>query len=277
MTSGFIEKARLPKLLALADALVQPGHPGPFNDYRLPSKLPEFLASGRPVILPATNIALEMRDGAEGLFLSSGTPENIADCCQSVFSDAALSGRLGQAGAAFARAHFDLETNTDVLLKAYSETIMAPERPFWKRVRETRGSDLSATAAELVGELRSTVEPERRPPSSPLPRTWRRSWASSTSAIRNAADLAKDGLRTQLEETLRHLQLERGLTSQHVQNLQGRIDALDRQMELQKKLSSRHIQNLRGEDPGDRTARPESVEIGRSRACKAGVADRGDG
>jgi glycosyltransferase involved in cell wall biosynthesis len=49
---GFIEKAKLPQLLALADVLVQPGRPGPFNDYRLPSKLPEFLSSGRPVILP---------------------------------------------------------------------------------------------------------------------------------------------------------------------------------------------------------------------------------
>src|SRR5262249_12867260 len=51
---GFIEKSRLPNLLALADVLVQPGHPGPFNDFRLPSKLPEFLASGKPVALPAT-------------------------------------------------------------------------------------------------------------------------------------------------------------------------------------------------------------------------------
>ncbi|HUR56263.1 MAG TPA: hypothetical protein VM029_01035, partial [Opitutaceae bacterium] len=36
---GFIEKAKLPKLLALADVLVQPGRSGAFNDYRLPSKL----------------------------------------------------------------------------------------------------------------------------------------------------------------------------------------------------------------------------------------------
>src|SRR5690606_35614155 len=31
---GFVEKQKLPRLLALADVLVQPGHPGPFNDYR---------------------------------------------------------------------------------------------------------------------------------------------------------------------------------------------------------------------------------------------------
>ncbi|RME68227.1 MAG: hypothetical protein D6781_11465, partial [Verrucomicrobia bacterium] len=60
---GIIEKHRLPGLLALADALVQPGRPGPFNDYRLPSKLPEFLASGRPVVTPASNLGLRLRDG----------------------------------------------------------------------------------------------------------------------------------------------------------------------------------------------------------------------
>ena len=43
---GFVEKAKLPALLALADVLVQPGTAGAFNDYRLPSKLPEFLSSG---------------------------------------------------------------------------------------------------------------------------------------------------------------------------------------------------------------------------------------
>jgi hypothetical protein len=47
-------------LLALADLLVQPGKPDAFNDYRFPSKLPEFLSVGRPVILPDTNIAKHM-------------------------------------------------------------------------------------------------------------------------------------------------------------------------------------------------------------------------
>jgi hypothetical protein len=46
----------IPAYLGLADAYVQPGPPDVFNRYRLPSKLPEFLAMGRPVILPHCNI-----------------------------------------------------------------------------------------------------------------------------------------------------------------------------------------------------------------------------
>ena len=62
---GFIAKSRLPGLLGIADALVQPGRPGPFNDYRLPSKLPEFLGlrtAGRP---STDKRGARMREGVE--------------------------------------------------------------------------------------------------------------------------------------------------------------------------------------------------------------------
>jgi glycosyltransferase involved in cell wall biosynthesis len=128
---GFVDKARLPVLLASADVLVQPGHPNVFNDYRLPSKLPEFLASGRPVILPAANVAAQLRDGTEALVLRTGTPAEIADLCQRVFADPALAARLGENGAAFARQHFDLARNTAALAGFYQRLTAAPARADW--------------------------------------------------------------------------------------------------------------------------------------------------
>ena len=62
----------IPGYLALADAYVQPGAPDDFNRYRLPSKLPEFLAMGRPVILPACNLGNELTDGENALLLREG-------------------------------------------------------------------------------------------------------------------------------------------------------------------------------------------------------------
>src|SRR5262249_34497678 len=62
---GFVGRERVAELLTVADVLVQPGGAGPFNDYRFPSKLPEFLASGKPVVLPATNIGRCLRDGED--------------------------------------------------------------------------------------------------------------------------------------------------------------------------------------------------------------------
>jgi glycosyltransferase involved in cell wall biosynthesis len=139
---GFVAKCRLPKLLALADVLVQPGCTGPFNDYRLPSKLPEFLAMGKPVVLPASNIGRKLRDGVDALLLHSGAPAEIADCCQRVFDDAALANTLGKNGAAFARAHFDLVTNTTRLLRFYEEVLARPAGTAWQKFQGAGTSDV---------------------------------------------------------------------------------------------------------------------------------------
>ena len=54
-------------VLASTDILVQPGRADSFNDYRFPSKLPEFFASRKPVILPRTNLGLAVRDWSGAL------------------------------------------------------------------------------------------------------------------------------------------------------------------------------------------------------------------
>jgi len=237
---GFVAKGRLPGLLASADVLVQPGKPGPFNDYRLPSKLPEFLASGRPVILPATNIALRMRDGEEAVFLRDGSPGDIADACQRIFSDPSLAECLGEKGASFARRHFDLADNTDGLIRVYETVAVRPAKACWEVIRTTSGSDLTVAAQELAESLASP--------------------GATGDLAALAADLAeivridderlsrstvhRDAIRLQLEEKVRHLELHRELTTQHSRNLEEKVGLQDKHIKLQKKLSERHIQNL---------------------------------
>lgn len=240
---GFIDKARLPALLALADVLVQPGRPGPFNDYRLPSKLPEFLSSGRPVILPPTNIALLMQDAREALFLSSGSPEDIADRCQRVFSDPALAKRMGERGAAFAAKRFNLAANTERLLATYAQALARPPRPHWEHLRETRTSDLTAAAREVARALEQ-ANPGARPADLAA-------LAGDVAHVVRlederacAAEAARDKVRLALEEALRHAELQRDLTSQHARNLEEKVQSQDRLLKLQKKLSDRHIVNL---------------------------------
>jgi glycosyltransferase involved in cell wall biosynthesis len=60
---GFVSRSEIHSLLNLADVLVQPGHKSTFNDYRFPCKLPEFLATGKPVVLPNTNLGRYLQDG----------------------------------------------------------------------------------------------------------------------------------------------------------------------------------------------------------------------
>ena len=162
---GFVEKARLPKLLALADALVQPGRAGAFNDYRLPSKLPEFLAMGKPVILPATNLAAQMEDGRDALFLQTGTPEEIAAACARIFADAGLAERLGRGALAFARQHFDLAANTTGLAGFYDALIATAPRTDWSAVSPTPMGDVFLLARQLhrgITALGEALPPEAR-------------------------------------------------------------------------------------------------------------------
>ncbi len=123
---GFVPKARLPRLLAAADALVQPGAADEFNAYRLPSKIPEYLWAGRPLAIPATNIATQLRDGQDALLLSDASPDSIVAACTRIFDDADLATTLGQNAATFARQHFAVEQNTAGLLAFYQTFADAP-------------------------------------------------------------------------------------------------------------------------------------------------------
>ncbi len=100
---GLVERPFLLDLIKCADLFVQPGSPGPFNDYRLPSKLPEFMAVGRPVLLPRTNVGLRLRHGRDALRLEIGSPEEIAAGVETVLSDPKMAAELGRNAQAFAR------------------------------------------------------------------------------------------------------------------------------------------------------------------------------
>ena len=92
----------IPAFLRMADALVQPGAPDDFNRYRLPAKVPEFLASGRSVLLPACNIADELTDGVNALLLANGRALEIADRLEPLVRDRERARAIGAAAREFA-------------------------------------------------------------------------------------------------------------------------------------------------------------------------------
>lgn len=123
ITLGFVDMERLIEVLSLADFYVQPGASNPFNDYRFPSKLPEFLSMGRPTILPNTNIAKRLRDGEDALFLHRGDGVEIADCVERILDNEELSRKLGHNARTFAIASLNWERNAQKLLEFYRENI----------------------------------------------------------------------------------------------------------------------------------------------------------
>jgi len=118
---GFVPRERVWDVLAIADALVQPGGPNAFNNYRFPSKLPDFLASGKPVILPATNIGRYLKDEVDALLLEDGGAEEIFDAVQRLMADPQLAQRLGVNGKDFALRELRWSKNVESIFALYED------------------------------------------------------------------------------------------------------------------------------------------------------------
>ena len=125
---GVIRWSEIPKVVAFADVLIQPGKATPFNSMRLPSKLPEFFAAAKPVLLPITNVGHLVRDGVDAVLTYGGSAEELCGCLQVLFRHESLRQTLGVNGRNFAKRYFDWATNTKGLAKFY-ETVLSDAEP----------------------------------------------------------------------------------------------------------------------------------------------------
>jgi glycosyltransferase involved in cell wall biosynthesis len=128
---GWVPRASLPAVLAAADVLVQPGVPGPFNDYRFPAKLPDFLASGKPVIVSRTNLGRVLEDGREALVLESGNAAEIYRAIESLLADPRRASEIGEHGREFALRELRWSTSVDALEVLYGDVEPARSTPPW--------------------------------------------------------------------------------------------------------------------------------------------------
>lgn len=116
---GMVSNREIPELLALADLLVQPGRPDPFNDYRLPSKLPEFLAMAKPVVLPRTNLGRFVQSGKEAFVTERGDALEILGHIKAARERPDLYAAVGRAGALFVQENFEGQSIARKLLAFY--------------------------------------------------------------------------------------------------------------------------------------------------------------
>lgn len=123
---GRLPRRELMVLLRLADLFIQPGAPDAFNRSRLPSKLPELFATGRPVILPRANLGLEVRDGEEAAVLDRGDGVEIADRAEPLLRDAARAAAMGAAGRRFIVRTLDWGRSTEGLERFLLSLVARP-------------------------------------------------------------------------------------------------------------------------------------------------------
>ncbi len=123
-----VKACDLPRLILLADILVQPGAPRTFDDYRFPSKVPYFLASGRPVILPDTNVAEKLRHGKDCFLMQQGDKEEILQYLRMLLTDSELAERMGTQGRATAKSLFCWKKAAQSLIPFYKDALSRAQK-----------------------------------------------------------------------------------------------------------------------------------------------------
>lgn len=121
--AGLLSEEELAAVMRLATVFVQPGKNDPFNRYRMPCKIGEFLYIGCPVIVPNANIAEWLTDGENALILREGSPEEIAKLCRKIFENNLLRLKLADGSRIFAAEHLDLQKNAGYLSRFYASTV----------------------------------------------------------------------------------------------------------------------------------------------------------
>jgi glycosyltransferase involved in cell wall biosynthesis len=124
---GYVKHVDIPRVLALADFLVQPGTDDAFNEYRLPAKLPEFFAMGRPVLLPMTNVGRFVRHGEEAWVLPRMDALGIVDTIKTLRADEPSISRLSAGALSFCREHFNWRKNARTLDRFYEQMQLTQE------------------------------------------------------------------------------------------------------------------------------------------------------
>lgn len=119
----FLPRSEVGRHLRLADVLVQPGRPDDFEEYRFPAKLTEFLATGRPVVLPHSSVGRCLADGEECILLHRGDALEIAAAIDRVLSDGPLRARLSAGARAFAERSFSWPASARKLRRFYEQVL----------------------------------------------------------------------------------------------------------------------------------------------------------
>ena len=120
---GFVERHRMPALIAIASVVVQPGMADDFNAHRLPAKIPEYLLMGRPLVMGRTNIAQELLAHEAIKIVETPSPIALADALLDLLNNPEEASHMGQRGRKFALERFSAAKVTPPLESFYQECL----------------------------------------------------------------------------------------------------------------------------------------------------------
>ncbi|WP_113959355.1 glycosyltransferase [Roseimicrobium gellanilyticum] len=123
---GFVERGMVPEIMSLADVAVQPGDGDYFNAHRLPAKVPEYLAMGKPLVMGETNIGRELAAADAALILPGMSPRQMADAIARLLNAPTETAAMAVRGREFARSRFSRDAVIPLLERFYQKCLPAP-------------------------------------------------------------------------------------------------------------------------------------------------------
>jgi glycosyltransferase involved in cell wall biosynthesis len=120
---GFVTSEMLSMLTCGAAALLLPLWEEVRSSNRFPTKLGEYLLTGRPVITAQIGDVAEYCNVNNTLIYQPNDAEGFASCMKFVLNESGLADQIGERGAEMARSHFDYLSYGEPLLDFLHETV----------------------------------------------------------------------------------------------------------------------------------------------------------
>lgn len=123
---GKIPHHEVTRYLSLGDIFLQPGRNSSFNSHRLPSKLPEYLAMGKPVITFSCGIGKELTHKKNAYKLEDGNSDELAEAITNLLSNKDLCLVLSKGARKRAEELFSWHRSVEKLSQFYRKLIFDP-------------------------------------------------------------------------------------------------------------------------------------------------------
>lgn len=118
--AGLLKYSEVVDLMALADVLVMPKASSALNDMGFPTKVAEYMASGRPVVATRiSDIPEYLTDGVDAFLCNPGDVDALADgIVVALEASPEMRARVGRAGRLVAYRSFDVHANAARIIGA---------------------------------------------------------------------------------------------------------------------------------------------------------------
>lgn len=149
---------RMHDYLALADVFIGHVRADQFNEHRLPSKIPEYMAMGRPMLIVDHGFGRLLDEGTEVVKVRNDEPGEIAAGLHRLVERRAAWSQMGAQVRRKAASLFDWQRNSAGLVRFYQEVLELP------KVVEREGF---GPASESIGFEDLGYQPKRGAPGRP--------------------------------------------------------------------------------------------------------------